>query len=674
MSKSRLSLLMAACLVCGGALLTRAFFIQLMPNTRLAAMAKKQFQSKFLVRPRRGIIMDRNGEPLAINMETQSLAANPTKITHKKPLARTLARSIGMPYEKILERLNEKREFVWIKRQVSDQELEQLRKNNILNRTGDLVEGFWLIKESKRVYPQGELAAHILGDVNVDSDGIEGVELWANESLRGKVVSVNAIRDAWGRPAFMDAVTAREIQDGEPIGLTLDSSLQFSAERELQHAVYKTQSKGGTVMVMNATNGEILAMANAPTFNPNLKSAAADHRRNRALTDGYEPGSTFKAILLATALARGWKLSDQLWAEQGSVTIQGHKISEAETHEKFEWLSLKNMIQVSSNVAAAKLAIKIGADSFYHSVMHFGFGTRSGVGFPGEIPGRIPPQKNWQPLALANIGFGHGVLVTPIQMLRAYAVFLNGGWLVQPTLIKSGIANLKNEPPKRIISQKIADQVTTALKSVTVEGGTGMKAALEGYTVAGKTGTAQMVDAHTGKYSRSRYVASFIGYATDVERMLVIFAMLQEPRGIYYASETAAPLFRNVLEAAASRFSLPAKISAPAVLAQKQQPELSESATIEDTIRQSAAAPTAVQPAPAPGSAHVEWAGTQSDGKTSWRIPSFKGLTSREVIQQLKKHSFQLEMQGDGVVMHQQPLPGQILHEGSKIRLTLGDP
>lgn len=225
------------------------------------------------------------------------------------------------------------------------------------------------------------------------------------------------------------------------------------------------------------------------------------------------------------------KLTDQVWGNHGSFVVQGKKISEAEAHEKFEWITLKKMIQVSSNVGSAKLALKIGADTYSRTLEQMGFGTRTGIGFPGEISGRVPARKSWQPLTLANIGFGQGILVTPLQMLRAYAAFLNGGWLVQPSILREQPgAEAKREAPRRLFSQAVAEQVQEALSAVTSEGGTGLKARLEGYDVAGKTGTAQTVDPTTGKYSRSRFIASFIGFARGVEPRLVIYTALDGPK------------------------------------------------------------------------------------------------------------------------------------------------
>ncbi|NDD90669.1 penicillin-binding protein, partial [bacterium] len=271
--KSRMRIVALGTVAVGLIVMGRAFSIQVMKDPRLEKMAKRQFQSKVLMSPRRGSILDRNGEALAVNIETSSLAANPTKIRSRKNLVRLLAQAIGTPVDKLQQRLKEKRDFIWLRRHLSENELNLLKRSHIIAADGDLVEGLWLVRESKRVYPHHELAAHILGDTNVDNEGLEGVELWHNSRLKGKVVSVETTRDALGRPTFLDVSVARSVKDGESVQLTLDASLQYSVQQELKQAVEKTNSHGGSVIVMNAVNGEILAMANEPAFDPNTHSA-----------------------------------------------------------------------------------------------------------------------------------------------------------------------------------------------------------------------------------------------------------------------------------------------------------------------------------------------------------------------------------------------------------------
>ncbi|MEN9722550.1 MAG: hypothetical protein RJB38_536 [Pseudomonadota bacterium] len=665
--------------------LARAFSIQVVTDPRLERLAKRQFQSKVLLSPRRGSIIDRNGEALAVNIETSSLAANPKKIRGKSNVIRLLARALDLPVERLQQRLKEKREFIWLRRHLKETEINLLKKSQIIAADGDLVEGLWLVRESKRVYPHHELAAHILGDTNVDNNGMEGVELWFNSILKGKVVSVDTTKDALGRPTFLDASVAGSVKDGETVQLTLDASLQYSVQQELKSAVARTSSQGGTVIVMNAVNGEVLAMANEPAFDPNRDDAPVANRRNRAVTDGYEPGSTLKPVLLAAALAGGMKLTDQIYGNLGSFKVQGRTISEAESHEKFEWISLKKMIQVSSNVVSAKLALKLGAEGYSKVLQSLGFGSKTGIGFPGEIAARVPPKKAWQPLTLANIGFGQGVLVTPIQMVRAYATFLNGGWLVDPTLVLgSPDERYVRQAPRRIFPQAVADGVVSALLSVTEEGGTGKKAVLDGYRVAGKTGTAQTVDPNTGRYSRSHYISSFVGFATGVDPKLVIYTALDGPQGIYYASETAAPLFRQVLAAVVNRYSMP---SDPLLLHQKTLASSEASLKGDEVAMSQAQAEPPILRAPTPSgssagevslppqeSAPVLVGQEPGDFALPRKMPNVHGLTAREALRSLQGFPHEIEMEGRGVVRSQHPEPGKAVAERMTIRLSLAAP
>ncbi len=663
--KNRVTMCMLVFIFMGCLILGRAIDVQIIRDSRIESLAKRQFQSKVLIRPRRGSILDRNLEPLAINVEIQSLAANPTKANRSRSLAHLLVKITDLSYEKILEKLREKKEFVWIKRHLSDYEVSKLKRAHLMDPLGNLSRGLFLIKESKRVYPHGELASHVLGDVNVDSEGLEGVELLENVRLTGKNASVSSIKDAFGRPTFFDVSEANHLKEGEQVVLTLDASLQFSVEQELKKATQKTGAQSGSVIVMNASNGEILALANEPSFNPNDKNIASSKRRNRAITDGYEPGSTLKAVLLASALSQGWKLSDKVWGERGSFLIQGKQITEAEKHEQFEWLTLKEIIQFSSNIGAAKLALRLGSDSYFNTLKLFGFGNKTGVDFPGEISGKVPAKKLWQPLSLATIGFGQGIFVTPIQMIRAYASFANGGLFVKPTLIKNAIK--KGDLPKRILSKKVSESVLEALLSTTEGKGTGVKAALEGYEVAGKTGTAQVVDSSTGKYSSSKYIASFIGFPLGVEPKVVIFTSLDGPKGIYYASETAAPLFREVLNAVANRFSLPAKASP--ILA-KENPE--KAPYLKDELKRSLAKVMEVgEPESLPS---IEWYGETADGTALLKMPLLQKLTLRETLRSLQGHSFEVVTHGNGVVKSQSPEPGKSIANDGVVKLYLEMP
>lgn len=642
-----------------GVLLVRAFWIQGIGDDRLAQLSRKQFISRVIVQPRRGLILDRNGEPLAVNIEAQSLAANPNKIRQKVRMAHNLAHALGLPLEATLQKLKSPKGFVWIRRHLNDAHLAKLRDYGILTGQDELLDGFWFVRESNRVYPHGEVAGNILGSVNVDAKGIEGIELWQNDRLEGKGASFISTKDGLERPTLVDSVATRSVKDGEPVQLTLDLSLQFAVEHHLEAHVKRTGSKAGTAIVMNAVTGEILAIANRPSFNPNEPGAPASKRRNRALTDGFEPGSTMKALLVASALESGGRLTDLVSGNGGSIMIQGKKISEAESHERFGLITLTRLLQVSSNVASVNLALKLGSKKYLHTLREFGIGAKSQTGFPGEISGWIPPEgKKIQPLTLATLSFGQGLVSTPIQMTRAYASFVNGGWLVPATLLKPD-STQTTSAPKRILSQRVADQMLLALSSVTQEGGTGVKAVFEGLKVAGKTGTAQVVDPKSKRYSRTHFIPSFIGFALGVDPKIVIFTSLDHPTGNYYASETAAPLFRDILGAVANRYNFPRTL--PAVPAPTLAKRASTPAPAEDEIELPRAAPVRAATS----------VGKDESGQSIWMMPNLAGVTAREALRSLKGLPLQVKLQGIGMVRSQEPAPGSVLKKGDAVSLSL---
>ncbi len=676
--RHRLTAVLAFCGVFAAAIVVRSAFIQLKPDSRFSQLARKQFRSKVLIRPRRGLILDRNGEPLAINSDIESLAIDPSRFKDarkdRSSVARRLAQAFRISDKKILAKMQENREFAWVKRHLTSAEIASLRTSRILDTSGSMVDGLWLVKEAKRVYPHGELAAHVLGSVNLDSEGLEGLELSLNERLEGKVVSIAAVKDALGRPAFLDAEAAKDVRDGESVRLTIDAPLQFTVEQELKEGVRTTGAKGGSIIVLDAENGQILAMANEPSFNPNHSGVRPERRRNRAVTDAYEPGSTLKPLLVAAALKNGWKITDRLYGEKGEMKVQGHVISEAEAHERFESISLAQMVQKSSNIVAAKLAMKLGAEKLRAGYSDFGIGTRTQIDFPGEIPGKVGDSSTWQPIHLATLGYGHGLLSTPLQIARAYAVLASGGKSVQPHLLTDRAL----APSTQIWPEAVVKRVTESLLLVTQEGGTGTRAAVEGLPVAGKTGTSLVVDPKTGKYAKGRYVNTFVGFAPGAERAIVALVVLEEPKG-GYAGATAAPIFASVYKAAAARLGIWKGEEKELILTQSRSPDADlprKKPVISDRLRSSlakvgAASATSQEQV----SRSLQWVDRGEAGDSHWMLPSFEGLTVREALRSLEGRDFEVELQGLGfVVRNQVPAPGSVVREGSPIRLTLGEP
>ncbi|HTL12663.1 MAG TPA: penicillin-binding transpeptidase domain-containing protein, partial [Bdellovibrionota bacterium] len=477
-------------------------------------------------------------------------------------------------------------------------------------------------------------------------------------------------------PTFIDAEAARHVRDGADVKVTLAGALQFGVERRLKDWVSRTQSEAGSAIVMDAGTGEILALANVPDFDANAKGArAAQRRRNRALTDAYEPGSTVKPFLMAAALLSGFRPHDELWGGKGKFTVQGRTISEAEETEQFEWITLEDMVRRSSNVVAAKLALKLGAKSYVGVLRKMGFGSRSGLGFPGEIPGRIPDDQGMQPLTLANLGFGQGFVATRLQVLRAFGALANGGYLVTPKLVMGDGASAQTDRV-RVLPDNVVKAVTRAMVRATEQGGTGERARVEGFQIAGKTGTAQTVDPATRSYSRSRYISSFVGFAVGAGTPVVVFVSLDHPKGHYYAADTAAPLFAEVFEETALRMHLrgPETINErlarvpvkPEPLHSTQAAAVTPSPAVQAALKAMEGDPLVAQ---------EENATAPDAGPVDRTMPSLQGLSAREVVRKLGEAGgdLQVEIRGFGMVRHQTPGVGSPLRKGARVSVLLGE-
>ncbi len=652
----RLSLVIGLFGVISIGMLGRSTYLQILGDPKLENLARKQFQSHVMMNPRRGLIMDRTGEPLAINLETSSLAGSPAKILKSNSTLHLLARNLGVSPQVLKKRLDPKKSFAWFERHVSEVQMERFKKSGIVLSTGEMPEGLWLVKEMKRVYPHGDLASSLLGTVNVDTAGIEGVELWKNSLLRGKSASFDAFKDALGRPAVIQSSDHDKIVDGANVDLSIDASLQFSVEEALQASMEKTKAQSGLVIVMDSNNGEILALAQA---NSNGNKGV---KKVMAVTDGYEPGSTMKPLLLASAVNKGIvKTTDSLFGHYGKFTLQGRTIKEAEAHEKYGFINLKKMVEVSSNIVAAELALKVGPERFLSSLKDLGFGFKTGTSLPGEIGGWVPAPtqaKSIRPLTLATMAFGQSILVTPMQMLRAYASLSNGGFLVEPTLLKRKDNELVKKTP--IFKKETVRDTTEALLLVT-EGdkGTGHKARVDGYRIAGKTGTAQTVDSRTKRYSNSRYMASFIGFPVGVKQPITVLVLFDHPKGVYFGGETAAPLFAQVIKSATNRFSIPST----------EKMEIPTQLTVEKTDKQEVTlSQSSAEPVVTVAQATESIKEVNVDHPV---MPSVVGLTPQEAIKALKPFSPAIQVHGFGVIRKQIPESGAILSAGIHVNLYL---
>jgi cell division protein FtsI (penicillin-binding protein 3) len=606
-------------------------------------LGQRQHLKEWIVLPKRGALYDRGSEPLALSMESQSVYARPHRIQDRQEVNRTLARVLNLKQSEIDQKVSSDKPFVWIKRQISPAEAEEIQALH--------VEGIGMFYEPTRYYPQGTLAGQLLGFVNRDSEGLEGIELQYNDYIRGATGSSVAERDALGRRVLVQGVEGLQIPPGSDVHLTLDTSIQHLAEKELEATILKYRAKAGVAVVVDPATGEVLALANFPTFDPNkFSQQSADQRRNRAVADSFEPGSIFKTILAAAALEEGVVGKDDLfYCEMGKYHYAGKVIHD--THPQ-GWLSFSKILQVSSNIGFTKVAEKLKKDRYFKYIDKFGFGRVTGLDVPGEVPGLLRKPETWSGIDLATHAFGQGISTTPMQMVMAYAAIANGGILMRPYVTRKvvspqGETLLGNQPQivRRVISENTAKLLGSMLRDVTAEGGTGMMAKVDGFEVAGKTGTAQK--AERGGYSAKKRVSSFVGFVPADNPRLVALVLIDEPEVNVYGGVVAAPVFRNIAQGALRRLAV-----AP------------QSATMIPAATATPRGEPAVRRPVKHGNVNLV--------STDWdAVPDFLGLSLREAVEKAQWLKITLKMQGNGYVVKQTPAPGDRWQEDQMVVLNL---
>ena len=536
------------CFLIGFAVLLFRFFdLQVLQAETMMQKARQQHEKTITLDSNRGAIVDRQGKPLALNLDVPSVYATPSAIDDPARVARQLARVLDMPREPLEKRLRAKRDFIWIQRKIEDAQVEQV--NDLA------VPGIGVAVEARRFYPKGTLLAHVLGFAGIDSQGLEGLENGYDEHLRGQVHRVVLQRDALGRVIIPENRRVPQPLSGHAISLTIDEVIQYIAEQALDQAVRDTKARGGAVLVMAPDTGQMLAWALRPTFDPNqIHEASPERWRNRGVTDPYEPGSTLKAVLAAVALeSKRVTPETLLYAGHGEVPISGTVIHD---HVKAGWVTFREAVQRSSNVAFVKVSWDLGRERVYRFLRAFGFGEKTGIDLPGESIGILRRPDQWSQRTLPSLAIGQEIAVTPLQLLTAVSAIANEGWLMRPFLVREisdhqGRSVWEHVPHirRRPISAETAKTVTDLLVNV-VERGTGQRAAVPGYRVAGKTGTAQKVDPETGTYSSTKCVGSFVGFVPAEDPQLAILVVIDEPQGPAWGGVVAAPVFRQVAEQA----------------------------------------------------------------------------------------------------------------------------
>lgn len=523
----------------------RAFQLQVLKRDELCKLAENQYKKNIPLVPKRGTIYTRGYEELAVTVEVDSIYAEPESIETPRLVAKRLAPFLSLSSKELEDHLSSSKSFIWLARKVTPSTIETIKSLNI--------RGIGFVKENRRFYPNGELAAHAVGFSGIDGRGLGGIELAHDSQIKGKTELVRAERDALGKRTLPKDLGFEDSLTGNSIVLTIDKTIQYTAESALADAVRKSGAKGGTAVVMDPKSGEVLAMASYPQFNPNdLSSTSQESLKNRAIVDTYEPGSTFKVFLLAAALEEGVvKPEDRFDCENGSMELAGKVIHDTHKHGN---LTVREIMKFSSNIGASKIAAKLGKERFYDYITSFGFGSPTGIELNGEGSGILRSMKSWSKLELANVSFGQGVSVTPLQLTTGFSAIANGGYLMKPYLVrdildKDGSVIKRNQPQivKKVISGETASKITEMLMDVVNEGGTGAMAALNGYDVAGKTGTAQKVSGGRG-YKENKHVASFIGFVPAHAPELVVLVAIDEPVGVQYGGTVAAPAFKAIAE------------------------------------------------------------------------------------------------------------------------------
>ena len=519
--------------------LMRLAFIQWLQHGKWEQIARAQHERTIADQVDRGTVYDRNGRILAINVDAPSLYAISDKIENPEKTARLLARFLNIPPRSLIKKFQREKDFVWVARKIDPDRLIKIEKFKL--------QGIDVLMESKRFYPKHSLFGHLIGFVGIDNNGLEGVEYKYDALLKGKKGAIVVVRDAHGNSIYPKGFNYIAPLQGESITLTLDETIQYISARELKRAVEKAGAKSGIVVVMDPKNGAILSMAAYPPFNPNEVGAYQPSQwRNRAITDIYEPGSTFKIVTAAAALEENLvSPSEVIDCEKGTYTVAGTIIHD---HEPIGKVPFYDVIAKSSNIGMIKVADRLGSVKLGAYAHAFGFGTRRGIDLTGESPGLLRNTHLWSERSLASISIGQEIGVTAIQMISAAGVIANNGYLITPHVIENttGQGALAPTPiGKKVISSGTAKAMTKILEQV-ITAGTGKLAAIPGFKVAGKTGTAQKMDPLTGLYSQKDYVTSFVGFVPADKPVLTILVMIDEPAGQRTGGEIAAPVFSAI--------------------------------------------------------------------------------------------------------------------------------
>ena len=651
---------MCVVLACGiVAILGRAFYLQVTRHDDFMKRSESQHRTQLKLQASRGDILDRNGEPFAISAPVDSVYAVPHEVQDVAGTTALLVTALGVEPATISNRLEKKNDFAWIKRQITPSESAVLK--------GRKLPGIYLTDEPRRFYPNRSIAGALIGFAGVDGSGLEGIERDYDQYLHGKEYVLETMRDARGHQLMTGGYLPQAQLSGLSVVTTIDVRIQQIAEEALTRQVEEMGAKSGFVVIMEPHSGDILAMAQTPRFDPNLfQDAKADEWRNKPITDSLEPGSTIKPFLVAAALDSGKVTPDNIFDGHGGKWQFGNKLIR-DVHAVGS-MTTYEVVQHSSNIGAVQVGQRLGKELYSAYLNAYGFGEPTGVGLAGEAGGMLHPVSKWGQIHLATMSYGYGLSVTPLQMARAMSCLANGGHLMRPRIVKEVrdargkvVESFPVREIRRVISDKAASQIGVALYMVTQKGGTGGRANIPGFRVAGKTGTAHKVDAVAGGYSKAKVRSSFLGYVPADDPKLVMYILVDEPQKAQYGGVVAAPIFSAIGAEVLPYLGVPATEPIVAGADNGTGAEVVEE-EIED-----AAEPVAAK-------AQAWWLDAKDTTGRRISMPDLRGVPLADVLSQAAALKVEVEIEGAGVVVSQRPAPGVVVKPEDTIAVVLALP
>ena len=527
-----------------GAICAKAAYLQIYRGSWLSQLAADQYEASVKTSGKRGTIYDRKMSELAVSIQVTSIAAYPARLDDPAKTAAALAKPLHLDRSSLQRSFRSKKTFVWVKRQATPREVEKVKELNL--------GGIGFVPEYNRFYPKKALAAQVLGFTGVDGAGLEGLEHFYDRSLKGAETEYTFLRDALGNRFVSNGANVPDFS-GKNLILTIDQTVQFITERTLEDTVTEFDADSGIAIVMEPKSGALLAIAQYPFFNPNAyREFKSANWRNRAITDAIEPGSTLKIFSATAAIEFGDSSPNTIFfCENGAYRIGRKTVRDVSAHG---WLSLQQIVKYSSNIGAIKISEIVGAKHLYNTLLDFGFGAKTGIDCPGESPGSLSNYRHWTRMDTSAISFGHGMSASPLQLVTAVSAIANNGVLMKPYLV-AAVTDQNNQTVqsftphavRRVVSESTARKISTILKTVVAEGGTGTQAALQGFSVGGKTGTAKKIGPD-GTYSDDDYIASFVGFTPVDNPAITVLVIINEPRKQYYGGVVAAPAFRRIAQ------------------------------------------------------------------------------------------------------------------------------